>query len=169
MLLPLSGARPEVNELVGLARNTIRLLRLSPAEVRQYIERSLWVAGGTTRRLITPEAIKLITARSDGLPGTINRVMEAALTAGFARGDVMITAKTVDSVVGPPPPRPRPRSDRRETADVKDRILQIVAAGLLVTGASVFLYRGLTGLPEKNPTSVQPQPPSTRGATTATD
>lgn len=149
--------RPEVTELVGLARNTVRLLRLSPAEVRQYIERSLWVAGGTTRRLITPEAIRLITARSDGLPGTINRVMEAALTAGFARGDVMITAKTVDSVIGPPPPRPRPRSDRRVAADVKDCLLQIVGAGLLVIGASVFLYRGLTGLPEKG---VQPQTPS---------
>ena len=145
---PASG-RPEVAELGALARNTIRLLRLSPAEVRQYIERSLWVAGGTTRRLITPEAIRLITARSDGLPGTINRVMEAALTAGFARGDVMITAKTVDSVIGPPPPRPRPRSDRREAADAKDRVLQIVGAALLVIGASVFLYRGLTGLPEK--------------------
>ncbi len=151
-------ARPEVAELAGLARNTVRLLRLTPAEVRQYIERSLWVAGGTTRRLITPEAIKLITARSDGLPGTVNRVMEAALTAGFARGDVMITAKTVDSVIGPPPPRPRSRSDTRETADVKDRVLQIVAAGLLVTGASVFLYRGLSGLP--SPPPVQPQPPS---------
>jgi type II secretory pathway predicted ATPase ExeA len=153
-------ARPEVTELMGLARHTIRLLRLSPAEVRQYIERSLWVAGGTTRRLITPEAIKLITARSDGLPGTVNRVMEAALTAGFARGDVMITAKTVDSVIGPPPPRPRPRSDRRGTADVKDRVLQIVGVGLLVTGASVFLYRGLTGLPEKGPPPIQPQPAS---------
>jgi type II secretory pathway predicted ATPase ExeA len=153
-------ARPVVTELAGLARNTIRLLRLSPAEIRQYIERSLWVAGGTTRRLITPEAIKLIIARSDGLPGTVNRVMEAALTAGFARGDVMITAKTVDSVIGPPPPRPRPRSDRRATADAKGHILQIVAAGLLVTGASVFLYRGLTELPEKSSPPVQPQPAS---------
>jgi type II secretory pathway predicted ATPase ExeA len=153
-------ARSEVTELIGLARNTVRSLRLSPAEVRQYIERSLWVAGGTTRRLITPEAIKLITARSDGLPGTVNRVMEAALTAGFARGDVMITAKTVDSVVGPPPPRPRPRANRREAVDVKDRVLQIIGAGLLVIGASVFLYRGLTGLPEQGPPPVPPQPPS---------
>ena len=84
----------------------------------------------------------------------------------------MITAKTVDSVIGPPPPRPRPRSDRRETADVKDRVLQIVAAGLLVTGASVFLYRGLTGLPEKNPPSCS-APTAEHcphgGATTAAD
>ncbi len=156
----LEPARPELTELMSLARNTVRLLRLSPAEVRQYIERSLWVAGGTTRRLITPEAIRLITARSEGLPGTVNRVMEAALTAGFARGDVMITAKTVDSVIGPPPPRPRPRPDRGEPADLKDRVLQIVGAGLLVAGASAFLYRGLTGLPEQGPPLVRPQPPS---------
>jgi type II secretory pathway predicted ATPase ExeA len=141
--------RPDAAELAGCARDTIRLLRLGPAEVRQYIERSLWVAGGTTRRLITPEAIKLITTRSDGLPGTINRVMEAALTAGFARGDVMITAKTVESVVGPPPPRQRPRPMKRELSGVTEHALQIVAAGLLVTGVTVFLYKGLTGLPEK--------------------
>jgi hypothetical protein len=138
--------RPDAAELAGLARDTIRLLRLGPAEVRQYIERSLWVAGGTTRRLVTPEAIKLVTARSDGLPGTVNRVMEAALTAGFARGDVMISAKTVDSVVGPPPPRQRPRPTKRELSGATERALQIAAVGLLVTGVAVFLYKGLTGL-----------------------
>ena len=141
-------ARADTAELAGLARDTIRLLRLGPAEVRQYIERSLWVAGGTTRRLITPEAIKLITTRSDGLPGTINRVMEAALTAGFARGDVMVTVKTVESVVGPPPPRQRPRPSKRELPHVTERAVQVVAGGLLVMGVMVFLYKGLTGVSE---------------------
>ena len=80
----------------------------------------------------------------------------------------MITAKTVDSVVGPPPPRPRPRSDRRETADVKDRILQIVAAGLLVTGAICVPLQGLnraTGEESERPFS--PNRRVSRGATTA--
>ncbi|HEY4040351.1 MAG TPA: hypothetical protein VGM32_00735 [Rhodopila sp.] len=149
-----SGAdlsRPDLAELVGLARNTIRLLRLGSAEIRQYIERSLWIAGGTTRRLITPDAMKLVIARSGGVPGTVNRVMEAVLTAGFARGDTMITAKTVDSVLGPPAPRPRPRAVKREPSSVTSHALQIVAGGLLVTGVSVFLYKGLSGISEPAP------------------
>jgi hypothetical protein len=132
-------------------------LRLDISEVRQYIERSLWVAGGTTRRLLTPEAIKLITARSDGLPGKVNRLMEAVLTAGFARGDVMITVKTVDSVIGSPPPRQRPRRVKRELSPFTERVLQIVAAGVLVMGVTAFLYKGLTGLSESS-LSVPRQP-----------
>jgi type II secretory pathway predicted ATPase ExeA len=170
-------SRPDIAELASLTRNTIRLLRLGPAEIRQYIERSLWVAGGTTRRLITPEAIKLITARSDGLPGIVNRVMEVTLTAGFARGDVMITAKTVESVVGPPPPRPRPWAQprRNEPSGAKERVLEIVAAGLLATGVLAFLYEGLTGPTERSPpepagivtqTPVVERPPTAKPAGT---
>jgi type II secretory pathway predicted ATPase ExeA len=153
-------SRPDLAELAGLARNTIRLLPLGPAEIRQYIERSLWVAGGTTRRLITPEAIRLITARSDGVPGTVNRVMEATLTAGFARGDVIITAKTVESVIGPPAPRQRheARPLPVEWSGGTGRRLEMIAGGLFAIGMVVFLYKGLTGPPER------PSPPASRPA-----
>jgi type II secretory pathway predicted ATPase ExeA len=145
-------SRPDLTEFSTLARNIIRLQRLGPAEIRQYIERSLWIAGGTTRRLITPDAMKLLIARSGGLPATVNRVMEAALTAGFVRGDPIITAKTVATALGPIAPRGRSYAPS-EPSGVTGRAVQFAAVGLLVVGASAFLYKGLSEKP------VPPKPP----------
>jgi type II secretory pathway predicted ATPase ExeA len=145
--------RPELSQLAGFARDTIRLPKLGPGEIQQYIERSLWIAGGTTRRLITPDAMKLLIIRSGGAPGIANRLMEAALTAGFARGDPMITAKTITAAMGPAAPRPRPRSRPRtsESSGSAGRAIQIVSIALLLLGTAVFLYRGLTGQPARGP------------------
>lgn len=166
--------QPDLSQLFGVARNTVRLSHLGFAEIRQYIERSLWVAGGTTRRLIASDAMKLIIARSGGLPGTTNRLMEAVLAAGFARGDPMITAKTVAAATGPPPSRSRPSASRPSRPDpeeqtsssVAGRAMQVVAVGLLVLGASLFLYKGLNGdldrplpAPPKPVAAVAPPPP----------
>lgn len=147
--LPSATGRPPSSKPAGLPRNTIRIPRLGPAEVQQYIERSLWMSGGTTRRLISPDAMKLLVARSGGVPGIINRLMEAAFTAGFARGDSMITAKTLAAAMGPTPSRPSHRQSM--PSRVTERAIQIVATGLLVLGASVFLYKGLTGQPDRPP------------------
>jgi type II secretory pathway predicted ATPase ExeA len=135
--------RPDLSQFFGVARNIVRLPRLNPTDMRQYIERSLWIAGGTTRRLITDDAMKLIIARAAGVPGLADRLMEAALTAGFARGDALITAKTIAAAVGPVTPPPRHRPQREST--VAERAMQVAAIGLLVLGASVFLYKGLRG------------------------
>jgi type II secretory pathway predicted ATPase ExeA len=135
--------RPDLAQLLSLARNTVRLLRLGPAEIRQYIERSLWISGGTTRRLISSDAMKLLVARSGGVPRVTNRLMEAVLTAGFARGDSMITAKTVTAATGRTAPRPRRRIN--PPSGPAGRAMPIIAFGLLAVGASVFLYKGLNG------------------------
>jgi type II secretory pathway predicted ATPase ExeA len=168
LILSSSGtelSRPDLAELAGVARNTIRLQRLGPGEVRQYIERSLWMAGGTTRRLITPDAMKLIVVRSGGVPAAINRLMEAAFTAGFARGDTIITARTVVSVTGPAAPRTRPRVHPSEPSSLLARLVPPAALGLLVVGASVFLYEALTDKPAPKPPvvvqrPVEPPPPA---------
>jgi type II secretory pathway predicted ATPase ExeA len=143
--------RPELSQLAGFARDTIRLPKLGSGEIQQYIERSLWIAGGTTRRLIAPDAMKLLIIRSGGAPGITNRLMEAALTAGFARGDPMITAKTVTAAMGPAAPRPRPRPRTSESSGTAGRAIQIVSIALLLLGTAVFLYRGLTGQPDRRP------------------
>jgi type II secretory pathway predicted ATPase ExeA len=145
-VLPTDPMRPDLSQLVDHVRNTVRLLPLGSAEVQQYIERSLWIAGGTTRRLIAADAMRLLIARSGGVPGATNRLMEAVLTAGFARGDSMITAKTVAAVTGPttPRPQPRPRSGGPPSG-IAERAMQIVAIGLLVLGVSAFLYKGFNG------------------------
>ena len=142
LMLMRDPKRPELGELVSLASNTVRLSRLDPTEIRQYIERSFWIAGGTTRRLITPDAMKVIIAQTNGVPGTTNRLMEAVLTAGFARGDPMITEKTVAAAMGPTAPRSRYRAS--QPSDMAGQLIQIAGIGLLVLGASAFLYRGLS-------------------------
>jgi type II secretory pathway predicted ATPase ExeA len=152
--------RPDVAELAGLATNTIRLPPLGPDEIRQYIERSLWAAGGTTRRLLAPDVMKLITMRSGGVPGTVNRMMDAVFTAGFARGDAMITARTASAALDPVAPRSRPRYRPVEPSGQTARAMQMIALGLLVLGTAVFLYKGLTGMPER------PAPEASRPATT---
>lgn len=148
--------RQDLSQLVSLARNTVRLPPLGSAEVRQYIERSLWIAGGTTCRLIAEDAIKLVIARSGGSPGATNRLMQAVLTAGFARGDTMITARTVAAAMGPLTPRPRPRTNN-QSSGLAERSMQTVAIGLLALGASAFLYRGLSGqIDRRSPVPAKP-------------
>jgi hypothetical protein len=148
--------RPDLAEFAALVRNTLRLPPLAPFEVQQYIERSLWISGGTTRRLITTDAMKLLIARSGGVPVAISRLMEAVLMAGFARGDSMITAKTVAAATGPTA-APRPHRQPVELSGTAAHAMQIVAIGLFVLGTSVFLYRGLTGRPDRPPSAV-PEP-----------
>lgn len=135
--------RPDLARIASAARNSIRLPRLGPAEAGQYIERSLWIAGGTTRRLISTDAIKLLVARSEGVPGNINRSMEAAFMAGFARGDTMITARTVAAAMGPAAVRSRPQPER--TSETGGRVLQIAGIGLLALGLSAFLFKAWNG------------------------
>ena len=145
--LILSGAsgirRPEVVPLLNLLRNTIRLIPLSPAECRQFIERSLWIAGGTTRRLIESDAIRVIVAESGGTPGRVGRLMEAALTAGFGRGDNMITTRTVSSAIGS---SSRRRHWRTRAADhVVGRTAAMISLGLFLAGAGLFAYEAWHG------------------------
>ena len=149
--------RADLSVLVDLARTTIRMSRLGPAEILQYVERSLWIAGGTTHRLITPNAMKLLVAGSGGLPGTLNRLMEAAFTAGFARGDARITARTVAAATGPAASRRRTRS-----GVIAARAFQIGAIGLLITGVSVFFYKGLRESP--SPVAVPAPAPASKPA-----
>ena len=141
--------------LAGLARAEFQIPRLGPAEVRQYIERSLWIAGATTRRLLTPDALRLIVATSDGLPGSINRLMETTLTAGFARGESLITARTVAATLAPSTRRKRINGPRWSGIAA-----QATAVGMLLIGAGAFLYQGLDGAsaPKRQPSPSRPSP-----------
>ncbi len=118
-------------DLVRLAANRLRLPVLTQAEMRDYIEQSLWVAGGTTRRLLAPDALRLVVAQAAGLPGAADRMMAGALNAGFVRGEPRISRRTLVAAIGPRRlPRPNPL-----------RVLVPVAAlALFVAGASAFLY-----------------------------
>jgi type II secretory pathway predicted ATPase ExeA len=154
----------EMAELTSLARNSIRLSRLMPAESHQFMERSLWVAGGTARRLIAPDALKLAIARSGGVPGIIDRHMEAVFTTGFARSESRITARTVAAAMGPIAPG-RPKHQDDPAPSVSERAVQLTAGGLLAVGVAVFLYKGMDGpIPRPAPSPPQalaiPSPPA---------
>ncbi|MBS0644292.1 MAG: hypothetical protein JSS43_30880 [Proteobacteria bacterium] len=135
----------------GPAGREVALGRLGPAELRQYVEQRLWMAGGTTRRLISADALRLIVANGQGLPGTVNRMMEAVMTAGFARGDALITRHTVAAALGPAAERRERESGRR-----RRMILPLLATLLLLVGVSAFLYRGL--IEEPPPSQVTKAP-----------
>lgn len=156
--------RPEFGELAGLARTSVRLSPIGLSESRQYIERLLWMSGGTTRRLIAPDALRQIIARSGGLPGAINRQMEAAFTAGFVRGDVRITARTVAATARPIGHQPKPAAAVQ--ASLAARILSAVAIALLAVGMATFLFKALSdrhGQPAATPSPAQVQPPASPG------
>jgi type II secretory pathway predicted ATPase ExeA len=148
------GARPDLVELARLARNTVQLPPIGPAETRQYIERSLWMAGGTTRRLIEPDALKLIVHRSGGLPGLVNRQMEAAFTAGFARGDSRITAKTVAAIAGP-----AGQCFAAQRPKTPSRVFPFLALGVFAIGMAAFIYKAVSsGYPGKPPLAAVQEP-----------
>lgn len=143
MVATCSGDPPagEAGAFRRLARLVLRLPRLRPDEVRYYIERSLWVGGGTTRRLIAADALKLIIQRSGGLPGSVNGLMAALFTAGFARGDPILTARTVAAAIG----QRRAKLDRQPS-----RAIPWLAGVLLAMGVAAFVFQGRSGLlPEK--------------------
>lgn len=139
--------RPEINQLLAWQRNTVRLAPLSVSEIGQYIERCLWLAGGTTRRLIEPEAVRLVAARSGGVPGTINRLMEAVLTTGFVRGDVMISTRTVAAAIGPAQARPAwgRVPEKKSGPGVLRRAMELASIALFLAGLGLFVYRAVEG------------------------
>jgi TPR repeat protein len=130
------------SSIASFIRVNLHIPRLNAAESQQYIERALWVSGGTIRRLITPGALRMIVSVSKGMPGSINRVMESVFIAGFARGDARISASTVASVIGPGiAGGPRRDEARRPPSAVPP----LIGVALLLIGLGAFLYRGLTG------------------------
>lgn len=152
--------RPELGELARLARTMVRLPPIGPAEARQYIERSLWVAGGTTRRLMTPDALRMVVTQSAGLPGSINRIMEAAFTAGFARGDGRIGVKTLAAATGPISHRFGHAGKSR--GSFWSAATTAFALAILISGTAAFLYRGFHAdhaAPIPQPAAVIIQPP----------
>lgn len=138
-------------------RPEVRMPRLTQAEMRDFIERTLWVAGGSTRRLLSADALRIIILRSDGLPGTANRLLEAAFTTGFVRGDAIVSARTMEAAIGV-------RRIRRSYVPTERLDVLIPAASGLVfaAGLGFFVYRAVT------PPVAPPAPPPVQQALPAT-
>lgn len=169
MLLSASAGhnRQDIAAFSARMRNSLRLIPITPAEARQFIERSLWMAGGTTRRLMEAEAIRIIIARANGNPGAICRMMEATLTAGFARGDAMISPRTVQAAIGAAPVPARHAPARPRPAGVGRWAIQILSFALFLAGAGLFAYRAMLGEPAAPPAPSPATAPATAPASSS--
>jgi general secretion pathway protein A len=108
--------RPELRQLEQRITRRHRLQPLAPDEVRQYIERRLWVAHGGTDALLahqaepageadseapfwrvrfTPAAMRAVAAISGGLPRVVNVVCDRALEAAHRHRRRTVEAEDV--------------------------------------------------------------------------
>jgi hypothetical protein len=130
--------------LFDRVKAVLQVSRLTPGESRQYIEQHFWEAGSSTRKLITPRALREILRRADGRPGQINNLLEGVLSAGFLRGDATITPRTVRAAADLPSTFHRARKDH-------SRRLPWVAILILLLGLGAFSYRLINGANQEPP------------------
>ena len=71
--------------------------RLSLEKVEQYIRHRLRVAGREAP-IFTPDAVRLISEQSGGIPRRINHLCDLALLAGFSQGASEITPAIIQDV-----------------------------------------------------------------------
>ena len=67
---------------------------MSKDETRQYVLDKLKGAG-CIKDVFAPEALEAITNYSEGAPRMVNRICNACLNVGNAKGSQIITAETV--------------------------------------------------------------------------
>ena len=91
-------ARPSLGQLRQRISVLSRLEPLPLAEVDQFIAYRLRIAGYTGASLFTPEARKLITELSSGIPRNINNICFNALSIGCALKQKMISVDVLREV-----------------------------------------------------------------------
>jgi general secretion pathway protein A len=93
--------QPHLRQLAQRISVHCHLDRLTPEDVRHYIDHRLNVATGGKRkqRLFTDEAMALIARYSHGIPRLINNLCDTALVYGFADEVKEIDARLVETVI----------------------------------------------------------------------
>ncbi len=76
-----------------------KIAALSAGESQSYIERRLNIAGSSTARIFTPEAVSVIIDYAKGIPRVINIVCDNALLNGFSESKRKIDAKIIRDVI----------------------------------------------------------------------
>src|SRR5579863_2312258 len=91
-------ARPSMVQLRQRISMLIRLRPLDAAEIGEYIEHRLRVAGYGDRSLFSAGAVREIAALSGGIPRNVNNICFNALSLGYAEGCKRIESATIREV-----------------------------------------------------------------------
>lgn len=91
-------ARPSMVQLRQRISMLVRLRPLGEAEIGEYIEHRLRVAGCGSGSLFTAGAVREIAALSGGIPRNINNICFNALSLGYAGGRKRIESATIREV-----------------------------------------------------------------------
>ena len=92
-------ARADMVQLQQRLSSVIRLEPFSASETEQYIQHRLRVSGYGGSRLLTPEALAIITEFARGIPRIINNVCFNALSKAFESEKKHIDAEIADDVI----------------------------------------------------------------------
>jgi type II secretory pathway predicted ATPase ExeA/pSer/pThr/pTyr-binding forkhead associated (FHA) protein len=92
-------AAPELVQLAQRIRLRAHLVTLSPAEVREYIEYRLEVAGADNRKIFVDEVFPDIYRYTGGVPRLINLLCDTSMMAAFAVHRNTVTPADVDTAV----------------------------------------------------------------------
>lgn len=90
--------RPEMQQLKQRVALRCELRALTVEETFAYVAGRIAAAGGVPKNIFTREAVMSVYERSSGIPRTINVLCDNALIAGFASGQQLVDAKTVQEV-----------------------------------------------------------------------
>jgi general secretion pathway protein A len=90
--------RPELRQFAQRVGADFFIPPLSPAEVRQYVQHRLRVAG-RQEELFLPDALEKIAAITRGVPRSINILCDTALVYGFSAEAPQIDAGLVEEVL----------------------------------------------------------------------
>jgi general secretion pathway protein A len=131
---------PELRQLDQRIALRCRTIPLSPAQVRDYIETRLHVAGAAGPGLFTDEAVDRIARASRGIPRMINNICDHCLVVGYADQVRRIDRKVADEAIryfG----KPAGRSRRQPERSNRRTLVWLSGAGAAAAAALLALQR----------------------------
>jgi type II secretory pathway predicted ATPase ExeA len=90
--------KPELRQLTQRVSVAYHINRLTLKEVQDYIAHRMTVAGGKPE-IFQPDAVRLITHASEGIPRLINTFCDLALVYGYSEGKTAIDRHILRAVI----------------------------------------------------------------------
>ena len=90
--------RPELRQLKQRIAVSCRLGCLKPQAVEPFIHYRMQTAGCNRYDVFTPQAIRLIASRSDGIPRVINTICDNSLSVAYQASQQIVSEQVVEKV-----------------------------------------------------------------------